>query len=84
MCNSQAGELPTPEEIAGVTGGDADKIRNGMAAFDWVDQQDSSALENIPLDCGGCADIRVQSRDYRRQDWYWFQQKNESARESEE
>lgn len=83
MC-SDDGELPTPEEIAEVTGGDADKIRNGMRAFEWVDQQDNSAPQNIGSDCGGCVDIRAQSRDYSGRRWFWFLQVPESQEGSEE
>jgi hypothetical protein len=64
-------DLPTPEEIVEVTGGDPGKIRDGMRAFDELDDEDPYASENIGPDCGGCVDIRPPLRDYRSQDWHF-------------
>jgi len=66
-------DLPTPEEIAEVTGGDPAKIRDGMRAFGWVDEQGECGTENIGSDCGGCVDNWPPLRDYRRQDWHFEQ-----------
>jgi hypothetical protein len=85
MCDSDdAGELPSAEEIADVTGGDVGKIQDGMRAFEWVGDEGPSASENIGSDCGGCVDNWPPSRDYSGRRWFWFQQKKESAGESEE
>ena len=79
-----AGELPSAEQIADVTGGDVGKIRDGMRAFEWVGDEGPSASENIGSDCGGLGGNRAQSRDYTGRRWFWFQPKSESAGEGEE
>jgi hypothetical protein len=77
-------EQPSAEEIADVTGGDPGKIRDGMRAFEWVDQQDGPASENIDPDCGGCVDNWPPSRDYSGRRWFWVLQESGSAGEGEE
>ena len=71
-------DLLTPEEIADVTGGDVERIRDGMRAFEWVgDNNDPSVSENIGSDCRGCVDNWPPLRDYRRQDWHFEQAQGE-------
>ena len=72
-----AGELPSAEQIADVTGGDVGKIRDGMRAFEWVGDEGPSVSENIGSDCGGCVDNWPPLRDYRRQDWHFEQAQGE-------
>jgi hypothetical protein len=80
-------DQPTPEEIADVTGGDADKIRDGMAAFEWVDddKQDTGpcGTENIDETPGVHRDIRAPLRDYRRKDWHFEQDEGDGGEAGE-
>jgi hypothetical protein len=82
MC-SDDGELPTPEEIADVTGGDIGKIRDGFRAFAEMDDTHPSKTKSdkIGETPGVGRDIRPTLCDYRRQGWHWIEQ---SAGENEE
>jgi len=72
-------DLPTPEEIVEVTGGDPAKIRDGMRAFEWVSEQDGTVSENIGSDCGGCVDDWPPLRDYTGQDWHFGQDEGDGG-----
>ena len=74
-----AGELPTPEEIADVTDGDADKIRDGFRAFTNMDCR--CRTENIEETPGVDRDNRAPSRDYSGRRWFWFLQEPEGQEE---
>lgn len=67
-------DLPTPQEIADVTGGDVERIRDGVRAFEWVEESRPCTSGNIDETPGVGRDIRPTLRDYRRQGWHWIEQ----------